>query len=488
MFFLKANAQNYGLDMTFGNNGKTILSSKPVPVNVFYENDKYIFVYHNGASSVNYNGTIDTTFGNNGNIVFNAQNGNYFIKGSKLINGYIYVYGQKSTTSSLNKNGFILKFSLSGIYDSSFGINGESIFDFGENEEIINDLEINSLNQIYIVGTRNGKIFLSKINSNGSANTDFDLNGYKIYSLNEFESSLGINLFFQLNEILLVGSSTYPTNVSSNSKYLILLKVDENGVLSSSFGVNGIKEVVLATNTSCGYSVTKSLLKDDDNLYFECLQSCSFSAQFNKLYNYSISSNLLTNISDLPFSNVKFEVSADNKIYITGANRCNFAPCARNYVMNKKNSDGTPDLSFNTTGNYSYRFGPVSDDYSSVFYIHDDGKILLSGYTTNNGNVGVSNNPGLGIIRIIDTPLDADEFYENKQFKIFPNPVESSLYIENPNGKDIQRIEIIDINGRNVLICKNENSTINVENLETGIYFVKIYSENKYFIQKVIRK
>ena len=39
MFFLKANAQNYGLDMTFGNNGKTILSSKPVPVNVFYEND-----------------------------------------------------------------------------------------------------------------------------------------------------------------------------------------------------------------------------------------------------------------------------------------------------------------------------------------------------------------------------------------------------------------------------------------------------------------
>lgn len=480
-------SQNIGLDTTFGNNGKTVLSVSSLPIKVFFENNKYILIYHNGATSLNYDGTLNTAFGNNGNITFNNINENYIAKGSKIINGNIYVYGQKSTTSNVNKDGFIIKLSLSGIYDSSFGIYGKSIIDFGENEETINDLNINSLNQIYIIGTRNSRILLSKINFNGLVNTDFDSNGYKIYSLNQFESSFGVNLFFQLDKILLVGSSTYPVNVPNNTKYLIFVKVDDNGILSSNFGVNGIKEVVLSSTTSCSLSMIKSFLKDDNELYFELFQSCSSANQFNRLYKYNISDNLLSNLNDLPYSNVKFEINTENKIFITGAASCNFGPCGRSYVMHKKNSDGTPDLNFNTTGSYSFRFGSVSDDYSSTFYIHDDGKILLAGYTTNNGNVGVSNTPGLGIIRITNTPLNTDNFNDNKLFKIYPNPANSLFYIENPLKIDIEKIEIIDINGRNFNNYENVDGIINVENLESGVYFVKIYYENKFNIQRVIK-
>ena len=487
--FVSIKAQNLGLDTTFGNNGKTILSVNSAPIKVFFENNKYILVYHNGASSLNYDGTLNTAFGNNGNITFNTENinENYLAKGSKIINGNIYVYGQISTTSNANKDCFVIKISSSGNYDSSFGINGKSIFNFGENEEVINDLNINSLNQLYIVGTRNSRIFLSKINSNGSVNTDFDSNGYKIYPLNQFESSVGVNLFFQSDKILLVGSSTYPANVPNNSKYLILVKVDENGILSSSFGVNGIKEVVLSSNTSCGFSITKSFFKDDNQLYFELLESCSFVLQSNRLYKYNISDNLLSNLNGLPYGDVKFEINIENKILITGSDRCNFGACGRNYVIHKKNSDGTPDLNFNTTGSYSYRFGPVSDDYSSTFYSHDNGKILLAGYTTSNGNVGVSNTPGLGIIRITNTPLNTDNFNDNKLFKIYPNPANSLFYIENPLQKDIGKIEVIDINGRIVNIFANAEKIINVETLESGVYFVKIYYDNKFNIQRLIK-
>lgn len=485
--FVSTNSQNLGLDTTFGNNGKTILSLTSSPIKVFFENKKYILIYHNGATSLNYDGTLNTAFGNNGNITFNNINENYIAMGSKIINGNIYVYGQKSITSNVNKDGFIIKLSLSGIYDSSFGINGKSIIDFGANEEIINDLNINSLNQIYIIGTRNSRIFLSKINFNGLVNTDFDSNGYKIYWLNQFESSFGVNLFFQLDKILLVGSSTYPVNVPNNTKYLILVKVDENGILSSNFGVNGIKEVVLSSTTSCSLSMIKSFLKDNNELYFELFQSCSSANQFNRLYKYNISDNILSDLNDLPYSNVKFEIDTENKIFITGAARCNFSPCGTSYVMHKKNSDGTPDLNFNSTGSYSYRFGPVSDDYSTTFYIHDDGKILLAGYTTNNGNVGVSNTPGLGIIRITNTPLNTDNFNDNKLFKIYPNPVKSLFYIDNLLEKNIEKIEIIDINGRNVNNYENVDGIIEVEKLESGVYFVKIYYENKFNIQRLIK-
>lgn len=488
--FLKTSAQNFQLDSTFGNNGKFIIPSISAPVDVFYENNKYLLIYHNGVCSVNYNGTLDTSFGNQGSITFNDENSNeaYLIKGAKRINGYVYIYGQKVINGNTNKDGFIIKITPEGNYDLSFGTNGKSIFDFGENDEIINDLDINSSNQIYVVGTRNSRIFLSKINSNGLVNTDFDLNGYKSYSLNQFESSLGVNLFFQLNEILVIGSSTYPANVPNSTKYLIVLKVDENGILSNSFGVNGIKEVVLGTNSSCGYTIRKSFLKDNDELYFECLESCSFTLQFNRLYKYKLSNNLLSNLNELPYNSVKFEINTGNKIFTTGSVRCDFTPCNGSYGISKKNSDGTPDLSFNTTGTYSYRFGPVSDDFSSTFYIHDDGKILLAGYTVNNGNVGVPSTPGLGLIRITNSPLNTEDFDESKMFKIYPNPTNSNFYIDNYLEKRIDKIEIMDCNGKQVDFMFDEvSNSINVEDLQSGIYFVKITYENKTCVNKLIK-
>lgn len=487
--FLKISfSQNIGLDTSFGNNGRTIISSKPEPTNVFYENGKYIFIYYNGASSVNYDGTIDTTFGNNGNIVFNSNNlnENYFVVGSKIFNGYIYVYGQKYTGSSENKNGFVIKLTLSGDYDLSFGDNGKAAYDFGENEEIINDLNINSSNQIYVVGTRNNRIFLSKINPNGTIDTTFDTNGFKVYSLNEYENSKGVNLFFQLDEILVVGSSTYPTNVTNSIKYLILLKVDENGNLSSSFGVNGIKEVAIGSSL-CGISVIKSLLKNNNELYFERYESCSFYTQINQLYKYNISENLLSSLNSLKLYYTKFEITSDNNIFTTGAFRCTFTPCNESYFINKKNSDGTPDLSFNITGAYSYRFGPVSDDYSSAFYIHEDGKILLAGYTTNNGNYGVQNTPGLGIIRLTNLPLNTMDFDENSLFEIVPNPVKNKISIINPNNVKVDNFEIFDISGRPVHFTNNANDEINIENIQKGVYFLKINSEGKIVFKKFIK-
>lgn len=488
--FLKTSAQNYQLDSTFGNNGKFIISSSYAPVDVLYENDKYLLINHNGVISVNYNGTIDTSFGNQGTLTFNDQNSNetYYVKGAKLINGYVYVFGQKIITGNTNKDGFIIKITPSGNYDLSFGTNGKSIFDFGGNDETINDLNINSSNQIYVVGSRGYKIFLSRIEFSGSIDTTFDSNGFKTYPLNDFENSRGINLFLQSNEIVVVGSSTYPTNVANSTKYLILLKVDENGILSSSFGVNGIKEVVLGTNTVCGYPVIKSFLKDNNELYFERFESCSFATQGNSLFKYNISENSLTYLNPLAYNNVKFEMESDNKIFTTGAGRCTNPPCNRSYGISKKNSDGTPDLSFNTTGTYSYRFGPVSDDYSSTFYIHDDGKILLAGYTVNNGNVGVPTTPGLGLIRITNSPLNTEEFDESKMFKIYPNPTNSNFYIDNSLEKRIDKVEIMDCKGRQVDFIFDEiSNSINVESLQSGIYFVKITYENKTSVNKLIK-
>lgn len=161
----------------------------------------------NIVCSYNYSDSLNTGFGSNGVLTFNNTSENFRINGAKLHNGYIYVYGQLIINSNSNKNGFIVKLSTTGVLDSTFGSNGKVIFDFGHNEESINDIVFTSSSEIYAIGTRNYSIFLSKMNLGGNLDVMFDSNVYKIYLLSTNDYSNGINIFLQNGELLLTVST-----------------------------------------------------------------------------------------------------------------------------------------------------------------------------------------------------------------------------------------------------------------------------------------
>ena len=78
----------------------------------------------------------------------------------------------------------------------------------------------------------------------------------------------------------------------------------------------------------------------------------------------------------------------------------------------------------------------------------------------------------------------------NSLISIYPNPTSDVLYIDNPNFEKINSLEIISINGT---IVKQENRTSNlqsieVSNLQTGVYFVKIQINNEVLNYKFIKK
>lgn len=83
--------------------------------------------------------------------------------------------------------------------------------------------------------------------------------------------------------------------------------------------------------------------------------------------------------------------------------------------------------------------------------------------------------------------LKVDSFLNNQTI-IYPNPTSNVLNIESKTN--ILNIEIIDINGRS-LLSKSQNSSstsINVESLSKGVYFVKVSNEKGNFVQKFIKK
>lgn len=485
--FLKTNAQYFSKDLLFGNNGVVINTSVlKNPIEVFFENNKYFFVLReNQICSLNFDGTKNLEFGSNGLLTFNTGNENYRIKGAKFHNGFIYLFGQLSINSNSNKNGFIVKLSPTGILDSTFGSGGIAIFDLGHNEESINDIVFTSSNDIFSIGTRNYSIFLAKINISGILDSTFDSSGYKTYPMSANEYSNGINIFLTNNELVLSGSTVI------GAKYLVLLKVNLNGDYIQNFGINGLKkiEVISQTDTS-SLDLIKTIFKND-NLYFSYTKAYSFSTINNWLGKYNmINENIECEYISLPFSLPYFIVDGNNEVYHTGIQRCSpntSSNCSRDFFIKKTNTNGISDLTFNGTGVYNYNFFPndlLSDDQSSVFYLHQDGSILIGGYSY---NPMTSNGSGLSLVRLKETNLNIDTVNFEKSIIIYPDPSYSKIYIANNSQKPIQKILILDTSMKVVFEKHFPDQFIDISNFQNGIYFIQINVEWTSIHKKIIK-
>ena len=81
------------------------------------------------------------------------------------------------------------------------------------------------------------------------------------------------------------------------------------------------------------------------------------------------------------------------------------------------------------------------------------------------------------------------EVAEN-DFVIYPNPVNDRLYIETQTLTQTLTIEVYDIFGRqqDLSAISGQQSVINVANLNSGIYFVKVVTENGEVVKRFVKK
>ncbi len=88
---------------------------------------------------------------------------------------------------------------------------------------------------------------------------------------------------------------------------------------------------------------------------------------------------------------------------------------------------------------------------------------------------------------ILSTTLSSQEFNLNDEFKIYPNPVQNKLFIQHKRLKDFN-YTINDIQGRVVLCGRNtyasSTNAIDVSDLATGIYIVKVDGVSKKILKK----
>ena len=485
LFSQLTTSQTYILDSTFGNNGQTqYTNSSFVPSNVVLCNNNYYYFGDNSIIKTNYIGQIQTSFGVNSVLTFPSLPSNQNLILNKLIysNNAFYAYGYiRYDINSISSDDIIIyKFGENGILDLTFGISGAARINLG-GKESVSSIIVKTDGSIYCSGTMSNLIVYFKLTPQGVIDYNFDTNGYKTIT-NYPNSSFGYLVPNGNGDYLLVGLY----NDLAQYGILIITKVNENGVVDTTFGNNGYKTSQLAEGI--GIHRISDVQFHQNKLYIQHYHAFS---SFNFGINLKIF-DLSTNqsIYDQPEGfDIDFIVKSDG-IYIADRNYCG-QTCTGLFTLRKRNLNGDLDTTFHNNGSYSYNF---PDETGSGFpvnsilrclQVNEFGEILLSGFSTSvNGLVRK-----FASIRIIQGALGLNEF-NYLDLCIQPNPFNTHVSFKT-KGK-INNLKVYSLNGIEIYEpeIKNIDGTVTIELSSiknSGVYILKFDSENKQIIKKLIK-
>jgi hypothetical protein len=77
---------------------------------------------------------------------------------------------------------------------------------------------------------------------------------------------------------------------------------------------------------------------------------------------------------------------------------------------------------------------------------------------------------------------DLYEFIE-----IYPVPAKDFLLLKIPGGIGVSQVEVFDTHGKKIKIISDSSKKINVENIASGHYFIKIYTNRETLVKKFIK-
>lgn len=131
---------------------------------------------------------------------------------------------------------------------------------------------------------------------------------------------------------------------------------------------------------------------------------------------------------------------------------------------------------FNTAGNYSI----IVDARSSFFFMD---KMVLRKSDVSDSTAFNLNNPESSCY---DASL-SNRTVTQQELKIFPNPTSGKLEIRNmPENTNLIITNMLGVVVRKLIII-SDNDTIDIGDLDSGIYFISINDKNNHFVKKVIK-
>ena len=341
-------------------------------------------------------------------------------------------------------------------------------FDFSSNlalEDLA--LRYNSINQLNISNNVNltslycGSCGLSNLNVSNNINLT-----NLFCSHNELTS---LNVFNNVNLRNLICYNNYLTSLNvTNNSLLEILWFDNNDVSFIDVSQNTtLKQLVFRNNNIVSVDLANNNLLETLISNNNPIESLNINNNPN-LKSISCATNNITSIN-LNNNPLLDKFRCDNNSNLTTL-----------YINNGSNSllNGQYDMG-STPPIFYNRFNATNNPNLHCVFVDD-----VANCTANWLGVDASSH-------FVTTQAECDalsnEEFSFNEISIYPNPVKDILYINNQN-ETIEEIVVYDVLGKKVMEQNNNNAQINLSDLQSGFYVVKIKTEKGYICKKVVKE
>ncbi|MFN8288009.1 MAG: T9SS type A sorting domain-containing protein [Chitinophagales bacterium] len=423
----------------------------------------------------NNDGSIDNTFGNNGQALYTLNNEIIYglsikVQSDTKILGVGGIIGQGNDADTIA----VMRLYANGLVDSTFPIGAltnlilKKNTGFSWNEQADNHI----LFAFRDFATEH--LIAIRFTDSGIVDSSFGLNG--IVDCNSFNTINCIS-FQPDNKIILAGAMPDGS--------LGLMRLLPVGTLDSTFGFNGLVQ----TQTGAGsFDIPRAIVVQANNKILVGGDHFNYANQPDDydfaLYSYmpdgsldsSFGTNGITITTNLPSKEIvsALNVESNGKIILVGTSFGDFPKIQ----MARYSPNGVLDQSVGNSGLFFYEVGGPVYAYTSL--LQPDGKLLVGGgYFPANPNNFLMLRYNNDVFTSVNTLAD-------NNLSIFPNPAQGLLNV-NYNQSSIS-FTLYDVSGRPVLHDDNfREHTLNIEQLNTGIYFIELSEGNHSTTQRFVK-
>lgn len=495
-FAIKSNAQTAGqVDATFNNNSGSFIidfANNDNLTNISVQPDQKIlatgvalsagFTGQLKAIRLNADGTPDLNFATNSIFTYAISDETYGYSILTTPDNKILIGGIVISISSGYADILLIQLDNAGNPDPSFGVNGIVVHELTPQDDLLQAMDIQPDGKIVISGTLSTTVgfdiyntpMLMRLNSNGSVDSTFGVNGIKEFTAVGIDNELTSCIVQDDGKI--VASGHYQKAFTGATDFdVYVVRTDSNGVADAGFGNNGEKiiEITLGIDDVFGMDIDST-----GNIYVGGFTTAPVTLELDMLLmklqsdgtidsTFGVSGSVIYDSLDYDVAD-DLKIQNDGKILLCGSiGGAFFDP--KDFAIWRYNSNGTPDATFNLNGVVTTTINPASlHEYNSMA-IQSDGKILAGGKF-----LGSTNND-IAILRYYASTASALNETGIADGQLYPNPSEGKLYFNSSVHSGTSQIKIYNTTGETVFESEVSNPGIEFElNQPSGVYFYQI--------------
>ncbi|MCZ4318927.1 T9SS type A sorting domain-containing protein [Aequorivita viscosa] len=209
-----------------------------------------------------------------------------------------------------------------------------------------------------------------------------------------------------------------------------------------------------------------------------------------QLYEVDITTGVLTPIGTGTgiLNGVAMEIDNNGNVYVADANTGNL------YTVDINTGVGSEVGNMLPGGMYPVRSGFSVDSATNVMYAvlqNRDGAIWSTFYTVNLANgalteLGFGGSRKYSLFAINGESLGVSE-NNLASISVYPNPATNKLYIANPAEVAFKNVKLFDMLGRDTGAVFS-NGEMNIENLVTGVYILRLETEYGTTTKRIVKE